>query len=42
MRVVKAALRAVARSGGSAERVDEVRGVLDSTRQELERMAESR
>lgn len=40
MRLVKAALRAAARSGGSAERVEEVRALLDSTRRELERLAE--
>jgi DNA-binding PadR family transcriptional regulator len=41
MRLVKSALRAVARSGGSSERIEQVRTLLDSTRRELDRLAES-
>lgn len=41
MRLVKSALRAVARSDGSSERIEQVRALLDSTRRELDRLAKS-
>lgn len=41
MRLVKSALRAVARSGGSSERIEKVRALLDATRRELDSLADS-